>query len=275
VVWRAIVRSAIGTGHQQEQHPCQDYGGNRILNDVIVGAVADGAGSAAYSDIGAKLAVETTLSYLATSEAWLQKRNYSWHSLSQPPSEEQVKRLFTKSVGKVRSTLQKQATESGYSMDDLACTLLAFLATPQWIAAMQIGDGFIVVRRSMSWRQAVLANDFITQGEDYQLLLQPSKGEFANQTTFVTSLDALEEIQVRVLSGHQTFICVATDGLENVAIRLKDWTPFSPFFKPLEEYMQETAHPEQNDDYLVSFLTSERLNERTDDDKTLLLCLYQ
>lgn len=275
MVWRAVVRSAIGTGHQQEHHPCQDYGGNRILNDVIMGAVADGAGSAKYSDIAAKLAVETTLNYLATSEAWLQKRNYSWHSLSQPPSETQVRRLFTKGVGKVRSTLQKQAAENGYAMDDLACTLLAFLATPQWIAAMQIGDGFIVVRRSMSWKQAVLANDFTAPGEDYQLLFQPSKGEFANQTTFVTSLDALEEIQVRVVSGQYPFICVATDGLENVAIRLKDWTPFSPFFKPLEEYIQETAHPEQDDEYLVNFLTSERLSERTNDDKTLLLCLYQ
>ena len=44
-------------------------------NDVIVGAVADGAGSAKYSDIGSKLAVETALKYLSKISEYLQKVN--------------------------------------------------------------------------------------------------------------------------------------------------------------------------------------------------------
>ena len=55
----------------------------------------------------------------------------------------------------------------------------------------------------------------------------------------------------------------------------KDWEPFAPFFNPLEEYLKETPNPEADDDYLVSFLTSERLNQKTDDDKTLVLCRYE
>jgi hypothetical protein len=38
--------------------------------------------------------------------------------------------------------------------------------------------------------------------------------------------------------------------------------------------MVETSHPEQEDEYIKNFLDSERLNSKTDDDKTLLLCLY-
>jgi hypothetical protein len=110
---------------------------------------------------------------------------------------------------------------------------------------MQIGDGFIVVR---------------SQESEYQLLFQPDKGEFANETTFITSSNALDEMQVRVLTGHQQFICASTDGLEKLAIRFSDWTPFALFFKPLEEYLGETSDPEKEDKYLKNFLDSERLN---------------
>jgi serine/threonine protein phosphatase PrpC len=228
---------------------------------VIVGAVADGAGSAKYSHIGSKVAVETTLKYLSRISEYLQNRKRFWERVSQPLSEQEAKKLFTKTVNHVIAELKKQAENKDYSVNDLACTLLVFIATPEWVAAMQIGDGFMVMR---------------SQEAEYQLLFEPDKGEFFNETTFVTSANALEEMQVQVISGKQEFICASTDGLEKVAIRLSDWKPFPPFFKPLEEYLRETDKPGGNDDnYIIDFLNSERLNSRTDDDKTLLLCLFE
>ncbi len=280
--WRLISRSVIGTSHQQQQLPCQDYGCVCLATppesdsptNVIVGVVADGAGSAQHADIGAKLVVETILRYLVATEEQLQKRHHSWQRLPHPPTEAQIKKLFTRAVVRAQTTLHQQASNHGYGVEALACTALAFLATPEWIAAMQIGDGFMVVRCLPSTAQLGAPPRTIPSEPDYQLLFQPDRGEFANQTTFVTSANALEEMQVCLVTRPQVFICVATDGLEKVALRLKDWVPFPPFFKPLEEYLWETPHPEVEDDYLVSFLTSDRLNERTDDDKTLLLCLY-
>jgi hypothetical protein len=290
MTWKAIARSAIGTSHQKQQMPCQDYGGYKILNDVIIGAVADGAGSAKYADIGAKLAAKSILEAFTKedisnitetlhSESGETKNepNWVWKSLTsfamadrngtssvaihepQSLSEQEVSQLFTNTVQKVRAALEEQATRDGYSVDDLACTLLVFIATPDWIAAMQIGDGFIVLR---------------CQEEDAQLLFPPDKGEYINETTFVTSTNALEAMRVCFKTGNPEFICASTDGLERLAIRMSDWTPFIPFFQPLEEYLRETSNPEQEDEYLMSFLESDRLNARTDDDKTLLLCLY-
>lgn len=260
MAWRAIARSAIGTIHQKQQMPCQDFGDYRILNDVIVGAVADGAGSAKYADIGAKLAVKTVLGYLAGIEEWLRKRKNFCLVTQEPLSNEQARRLFAKTVKKVVAALQKHAASNDYSVDDLACTLLVFVATPYWIAAMQIGDGLIVVRSNQ---------------KNYQLLFPPDKGEFINETTFVTSANALDKMQVDVLAGNQEFICAATDGLERVAVRMSDWTPFAPFFQPLQDYVLETSDLEQEDEYIQNFLNSDRLNARTDDDKTLLLCLLR
>jgi hypothetical protein len=82
-------------------------------------------------------------------------------------------------------------------------------------------------------------------------------------------------MQVDVLAGEQEFICAATDGLEKVAVRMSDWSPFAPFFQPLEDYLWETSDRTQEDEYIRSFLESDRLNARTDDDKTLVLCLHK
>lgn len=259
MAWRAVSRSEIGTSHEKQQMLCQDFGDYRILNDVIVGAVADGAGSAKHSDVGAKLAVKTVLEYLGGINEHLQKRKRCWERLSQPLSKQEAQKLFAKTTKKAIASLSNEAANNGYSINDLACTLLVFVATPQWVAAMQIGDGFMVVR---------------PQNSEHQLLFNPDKGEFVNETTFITSANALDEMQVDVLSGQQEFICASTDGLEKVAIRMSDWTPFAPFFQPLEEYLWETSNPKEENEYIINFLQSERLNARTDDDKTLLLCLF-
>ncbi|MBG1262740.1 PP2C family serine/threonine-protein phosphatase [Nostoc commune] len=251
--WKAVARFAIGTSHQNQEIPCQDYGNYLIFDDVIVGAVADGAGSAKHSDVGSKLAVETVLKCFSDINESPQKEAFS-----QPLSKEEAEEVFAKIMNQVITELQKQADEQDYSVNDLACTLLVFVATPDWITAMQIGDGFIVIR---------------SQESEYQLLFKPDKGEFINETTFITSTNAVKDMQVKVISEKQEFICASTDGLEKVAIRLSDWEPFSPFFKPLEEYLDETVDPKE-DKYLTEFLNSERLNSRTDDDKTLLLCLF-
>jgi serine/threonine protein phosphatase PrpC len=259
VNWKAVVGSAIGTSHQDQEIPCQDYGHYRIFNDVIVGAVADGAGSAKYSNVGSGLTVKTVLKYLGRISEYLQKRKHCGQKISQPLSKEEATKLFAGAVKTAIAKLQKQADKEDYSINDLACTLLVFVATPDWVAAMQIGDGFIVLR---------------SQNSEYQLLFQPDKGEFVNETTFITSTNAVKDMQVEVISEKQEFICASTDGLEKVAIRLSDWKPFSPFFKPLEEYLHEPVNPEEENKYLTEFLNSERLNSRTDDDKTLLLCLF-
>lgn len=257
--WRTVTRCVPGSRHMNEGLSCQDYGGDRTLNQVLIGAVADGAGSAAHAEVGAQLATTIILDYLEASEKWLQKQQSSWLTLPNEHVKEVAQEFFTKAVKYILKKLDQQVQANRYEMQDVACTLIAFVATPHSIAAMQIGDGFIVVR---------------LKDQNYTLMFQPDKGEYANQTTFLTSPNALSTMKTQVVFGSQSFICAATDGLESVAIRRSDWTPFSPFFNPLEEFMAETVNPDQNDGYLVDFLTSERLNQRTNDDKTILLCLY-
>jgi serine/threonine protein phosphatase PrpC len=258
VGWKAVARSSPGTSHQHQGIACQDYASYQVFEDVIVGAVADGAGSAKYAEVGSQLAVETTLKFLSD---YLEKRKKSSGQKYSPPlSEEEAENLFGKTVTQVQRELSKQAISRDCFAKDLACTLLVFIATPNWIAAMQIGDGFIAIH---------------PENSEYELLFQPDKGEFANETAFITSPNAIKEKQIQVIEEKQKFICASTDGLEKVAIRFRDWQPFPPFFEPFEAYLRETDEPKTDYQYVDEFLNSHRLNQRTDDDKTLLLCLWE
>jgi Protein phosphatase 2C len=271
------VHSAIGTRHSRHKLPCQDYGRYIQSGSVLLGAVSDGAGSARYANVGACLAVETALLQMKDQLESQRKSQFEPKTKSQSSSarsgngalapftnsqftDSQAQALFTQVVTEVVRVLKHKAQIEHWALRDLSCTLLTFIATPSWVAAMQIGDGFMVVSAATETTSP------------YQLLFSPSKGEYINETCFVTSPSAIEQMQVGIYPHPPQFICAATDGLERVALRLSDWSPFSPFFKPFEDCLR--LAPEQASDYLQAFLASERLNARTDDDKTLLLCLY-
>jgi hypothetical protein len=252
--WQVVGCSAIGTKHFTRELPCQDAVGYEIIpgdDQFIIGAVSDGMGSARRADVGSQLAVKTALSQMKSIKCWEHK----------PKNDEQVKDIFYSVLGKVKEALKKQAENGGYSVEDLDCTLLAFVATPKWLAAMQVGDGLIVVR---------------PRAGNYQLLFMPDKGEYANVTTPVTSSHALEEMQACVKSGSYEFICAATDGIENISlVKPENWKPFEGFFKPLEEQIMLSKNTIINKkEEIEFFLNSEQINQNTDDDKTLLLCAY-
>lgn len=245
--WQAVVHSEIGTKHSHQNLPCQDYGHFLQVGSTLLGAVSDGAGSARHAEVGSKLAVQTALAYLQDQPL----------PGTAPLSNAEAEQLFTDVLQTVVAKLQEQAESAAYELRDLSCTLLTFIATPDWVAAMQVGDGFLVVEASPT---------------HYELLFSPAKGEYINETCFVTSAHALEHMQVGIYSSPTPFVCAATDGLERVALRLSDWSPFSPFFQPFADCLRQA--PEQAGEYLQTFLASDRLNARTDDDKTLLVCVY-
>jgi serine/threonine protein phosphatase PrpC len=250
--WQAVAVSAKGTKHERSKQPCQDYGDYEILSDgeVIIGVVSDGMGSASHSEVGSKLAVRVGLKELGTKD---------WRS--RPEHNRDAEAIFNPIVREIRKAFERHAAVEGYSVQMLACTLLAFVATPEWLIAMQVGDGFIVAQ---------------TGNENLRLLFKPDKGEFANETTSVTSSKVFDEIKVSVSSNSYGFICVSTDGIENISlIKQEDWKPFDNFFIPLQRHMESDESLERKKEDLEKFLNSEKLNQKTDDDKTLLLCVYK
>jgi hypothetical protein len=255
MTWKVIHSSAIGNSHLREKKPCQDYVSFWQSPDghLLIGVVADGASSAKHSDKGAKIAVRCTIKYLRNR---LKISQFS----DLIKDHDTANNFFIDLLINVQKKLETQAKNNSYSVKEFACTLLVFIASPDWLAAMQVGDGLIVIRQNNC--------------QDYELLFQPDKGEFINYTTFVTSSNAVEKMQIFCQEIQLDFLCAATDWCENIAVtQLSNWKPLTDFFQPLENCVL-TNEREIGKTQIDTFLNSERVNKETDDDKTLLLCVW-
>ena len=249
--WKAVVASVKGTAHERCGLPCQDHGAvKRLANGVAVGAVADGAGSARHADVAAQFASKIVVAYL---------ENRDWSS--GPMEQFSVREIFSQLVNTLVSLLKGVAAVRLSSSRDWACTLIVIVTSPHGMAALQIGDGFLVVR----WPDQ----------EDYTLLFEPDHGEYVNQTSFIIDADVSNRMKIGCWKQAPTFLCASTDGLERLAINTRTWKPHSPFFQPFEEHLKTNIEEDRIRRDLVDFLDSKDVNRRVDDDKTLLMMTCQ
>jgi hypothetical protein len=104
-------------------------------------------------------------------------------------------------------------------------------------------------------------------------LVNQARGEYANETYFLTQEDALERVQASVYEKAVNYLAVMSDGLTRLALQLPAQEPHLPFFQPLFAFAARAHEEEQAARHLVDFLNSERVCDRTDDDKSLVLAV--
>lgn len=249
-VWRIVGTSVVGSSHITEQGPCQDSHLFEILSsDTWVAAIGDGAGSAKSAKEGSQLAVTAAVSFLA--------QVVSEHGIHDETCANEVLKCCLQHC---HATMHQQATRSGQtggaSLSDYATTLLVILVTPSWIAATQVGDGAVVFR-SISGELA--------------LAIPPCRGEYVNESDFITSFDYLERARFRIEDARNIdAVAMLSDGVETLSIDQVRGIPHQPFFGPMFRF---ASGAECKDTILEEFLGSKRVCERTDDDKTLLLAV--
>jgi hypothetical protein len=245
VRWKVLAESVVGTAHRRQGVPCQDACVTRLLaGDALLVACADGAGSAAHADRGARLACDALAEAVATDLAEGQAVGRTDRDAA----------AFW--LARVRHTLSRAAEAEGADEREFACTLVAAVADASAAVYFQVGDGFAV--------QAV--------GGEWQAVFWPEAGEYANETHFVTDADAESAL---LFARHDTppvALALLTDGLQRLALDFVARRPFAPFFDPLCRHLR-SGDPVTLGEPLRAFLDSERVNARTDDDKTLLLAV--
>jgi hypothetical protein len=204
-------------------------------------ALADGAGSAQRAGLGAETAVRAGLDALEA--AYLQRS----------PGVDRLECLNS-AFAAARRALGELALESGEPLRDFATTLMMAAAEPGRITAGQIGDGAIVAENPSG---------------ELGVLIAPQRGEYANETNFLTQDDALDCIRFFEGEGAHRSLAVMSDGLMRLALRLPSGEPHRPFFQPLFSFV--AASDGTAAAQLEEFLASERVCARTDDDKALIL----
>ncbi len=251
--WWAVGAVARGVSHQANGSPCQDALGYRFLSDgVLVAALADGAGTADKADRGAQAAVDAALDCLETALA-------EELLVTQAEWEELVHRAFVAA----RARVMRLAEEEGEPLRGYATTLTCLIATAYHIVAGALGDGVVVAGEAEG---------------DLQAVTQIQRGEYANETYFLTQDQALEHLQTVAIYGTFDRLAMMSDGLTRLALKLPAYQPHRPFFQPLFTFALDAREgdgeaQERAEAQLRAFLTSERVCARTDDDKSLLLAV--
>jgi len=251
--WKIAECSLPGTGHLRRGRCCEDAAGWFRLGSLLGVAIADGAGSAPQAARGSALAVRTAL---------LTLRHH--HLNICPLTANTAKQALVAACEHTVNAHCAMAQEMGVNRSDLATTLILVVASPDFVRAVQIGDGAVVVKN--------------TKG-NLTCLTTPINGEFANEVPLIGCAPAIY-VQMGSLPQmpedvyHLKSIAVFSDGIQRLALKLPQGEPHPPFFTPLFERLECLAEPEM-EELLRAFLDSPRVNARTDDDKTLVTAVFQ
>lgn len=233
--------SVQGTGHLKHNIPCQDSYACDVTDECVIVCVADGLGSARLSHIGSARAVQTALKAI--------QRHFDTRD------EDKARRAMIEVFREVNSDLRSLASLNENDIRDYATTLICVLAQADNIIVGHVGDGAVV----------------ISQDDTLVLLSAPQRGEYANEVAPVTSENFEDMLQISFRSSGIDYIAVFSDGLERLALDLNASRPFAPFFGPLFAAIAKAGNISDLSSNLEQFLISDRVCERTDDDKTLVL----
>jgi hypothetical protein len=245
--WKLLSDSVSGVSHEISGLPCQDY----YLADcvpaadahVLVLVCADGAGSAEHADLGARTAAQMIAREIREAiEGGLRvsaidsESMLGWHRHA-------------------RELLRVEAELRSAPLRDFACTMLTAVVGDQAAAFSQIGDGAIILR----------------DGDSYRTAFWPQSGEYVNTTNFLTDEEFERCFEFLIIREPVDELALLTDGIQMLCLRYADKAAHDPFFRPLFEALRAADPLSLLQAPLRAFLTSQQVNERTDDDKTLIL----
>lgn len=246
--WTILGDCVSGTSHRVRNLPCQDACRFRAIGpeaDWLVIAVADGAGSSSHSQVGANLACEELVKRVE----------------ALGPESLFTREAMTELFHEVRESLIAEAQRSSLGERELACTVLLAVVGPASAAFAQIGDGVIVIGEGQE------------KGQEHRAVFWPEPGEYANATDFLTDSTFAQTMRFETFGGAVAEVAALTDGLQRLALDFASRTVFSGFFQPFFQALRSAGDPTTLAAPLCDFLDSSRVNERTDDDKTLVLAI--
>lgn len=241
-MWKKINYQLQGRGHEKENIPCQDKTCALNKNGVHCVALADGAGSARLSHIGAEVAVNVASEYLCT-------------NFDKALKDEEGIETKEEFLNIIKESLNLTAQELRCELRDLASTLMVVAIKGDDYILFHIGDGVIGAYKDnmvdvVSW---------------------PVNGEYAGSTVFTTSSEVSNYIvgKKRKLDGIEGFVLMS-DGTSDSFYDKKTKT-LVPSTKNFFEYLKSEEEEEMQE--LVDNTFREVISKKTFDDCSICLIL--
>jgi hypothetical protein len=273
--WILAYASATGHGHIAANLPCQDVCGVKLLADGWgIAVVSDGAGSCEHSQQGAQLTVQYAIEHFRT---LITSRH--WTESTEMPTVEAWRETASLALHDVFQELNTYATGQGYPLASLSCTVIVVIFSPFGLLAAHIGDG---------------RAGFLSQSGEWQPLMTPFHGEYANQTVFVTS-DIWEDalcspyLETAIVTEAVQAFCLLSDGCERASYecylydeehqRFYDPNkPYPPFFNRVVDWLRtlhRNGQPQQemNELWAQVLRTGTAALQQETDDKTMIIAV--
>jgi hypothetical protein len=250
--WRVAHASAIGLAHINQNTECQDRFACRSIKteadgEVLIAVAADGAGSTTDGQIGAAVACEIFTAEVAD---FLSAKDASVKSLT-PDFGRRWISYFQQKIGETARADKKE-------LRDYASTLVGAVIGEKTAAFFQIGDGGIVFSASGA-------------PASYRFAIAPVESEYVNVTDFVTDETAAERLRFKLIDEPVEDLILFSDGIYAVAVDYQKGVPHEPFLMPMIAPLRNGAATGSLNEKLENFLSSPKINEKTDDDKTIIL----
>lgn len=195
--WHCLHEAVVGLSHRNASPPlpCQDAAFSRHHPRPTL-VIADGAGSAAVSDLGAQAVVSATARLLHTLDkqvAALLDEPVAAQDLEHHGQQARTFALLL--VKHAKGVLDDLAEWHRRPARDFRCTLLLVVAGTTRALWLKIGDGALVFERRHWQADGTLHAELHTLGET-------GKGEFANLTQFIDHQLDPADVQSGLLDLH-------------------------------------------------------------------------
>ena len=248
--WRVAQASVIGQSHLNQNTLCQDRLATRIIDnetdgEIMIAVVADGAGSTTDGQRGAEIACEFFVNQVSDFLKIAAVKSLT----------EDFGKLW---IGFFQSKIFEIAREEKKERREYATTFIGAVIGRNDAVFYQVGDGGAV---------------FSTCGkpESYRFSIAPVETEYVNMTEFLTDDAATNSLRFVHIEEAIEDLILFSDGIFAVAVDYQTGKPHEPFLMPMIAPLRNGNAPNDLNEKLENFLASPKLNEKTDDDKTIIL----
>ena len=237
---KTIATSVVGSMHVKKNMPCQDYFVTNNQGKNYVAVLSDGAGSAKYGKIGAKVICQTIADILKNSKTpeLCSKISYS--------IEVARKKLLIHRLNKSKSLKH---------LGDFAATLVGLVYCNGEGYFFHIGDGAAIGLLDDT------TTDFIAS--------RPENGDFSCETFFYTQETWQASLRITPVKNIKTAILMS-DGLTNFAFNPEYTILEAGFVLPIHRFLLNEKSKTKAIKALANTLNTPKAQKLNSDDKTFL-----
>ena len=235
---RVIATSVTGALHLNRNTPCQDYYAYRKGKNLVA-VVSDGAGSAKYGRIGARIICETLCDML---------KNISFQN-----ADKHLKIAISSARNKL-ILHRKNISKSEKEISNFAATIIGVIYHKNKGLFFHIGDG---------------AGIAIEQNYNNFVISRPENGSFSCETFFYTQDEWLRNLRLTSFNNAST-IFLMSDGLTGFSFSPDFLQIEHNFIAPIDKFLNDAENKSKAIKALTNTLNAPKAQRINSDDKTLV-----